>query len=213
MAKPKNAPKDTPELRIADLEREVKLRDKRIAELKADLDEQRALTHAMEEHITESAEELERFMDTFGLVRNENGKWSNGEFIEKHNALIDRLNDLRDRYNKLVRRFNAHIATVNPVGRPIAASDAQQEQIIRHHKVGKSSRWIAEEMTLSRRTVTTIIGKLDGTDRTTNAHRLRLGLEPKCKDGRPVAMARFPRQATKHLEKGRELLKEAKGLK
>ena len=34
------------------------------------------------------------------------------------------------------------------------------------NKAGKSARWIAEEMTLSRRTVTTVISKLDGTDRT-----------------------------------------------
>ena len=41
-------------------------------------------------------------------------------------------------------------------------------------------------MTLSRRTVTTVIDKLDGTDRTTARHRQRLGLEPKRKDWRPA---------------------------
>jgi hypothetical protein len=102
---------------------------------------------------------------------------------------------------------------VNPIGRPIAASEAQKAEIVKHHKRGRSSRWIAEEMSLSRRTVTTIIGKLDGSDRTTNLHRKRLGLEPKIKDWRPAAMGRLPKQATKHLEKGRDLIKEAKGLK
>jgi hypothetical protein len=102
---------------------------------------------------------------------------------------------------------------VNPVGRPIGASPAQQEEIVKHHKRGRSSRWIAEELSLSRRTVTTVTGKLDGTDRTTNGHRRKLGLEPKRKDWRPAAMARLPKQMTKHFEKGRELLKEAKGLK
>jgi hypothetical protein len=34
-------------------------------------------------------------------------------------------------------------------------------------------------------TATTIIGKLDGSDRTSNLHRRRLGLEPKRKDWRP----------------------------
>ena len=70
---------------------------------------------------------------------------------------------------------------------------------------GKSRRWIAEEMTLSRRTVITVLGKLDGSDRTTNRHRRRLGLEPKRKDWRPAAMARLPKQAAKLLEKGRDL--------
>jgi hypothetical protein len=52
--------------------------------------------------------------------------------------------------------------------------------------------------------VTTIIGKLDGSDRTSNLHRRRLGLEPKRKDWRPDAMARLPKQVEKHLEKGRD---------
>ena len=50
----------------------------------------------------------------------------------------------------------------------------------------------------------------DQPTRTTN--RL-VGLEPKRKDWRPAAMARLPKQAAKLLEKGRELVKEAKGLK
>jgi DNA-binding NarL/FixJ family response regulator len=59
-----------------------------------------------------------------------------------------------------------------PAGGGFAASEAQQAQIVKHHnKAGKSARWIAEEMTLSRRTVTTVIEKLDGTDRTTAKHR------------------------------------------
>src|SRR5205809_7439017 len=33
---------------------------------------------------------------------------------------------------------------VNPIGRPIAASEVQQEQIAKHHKRGKSPRWIAK---------------------------------------------------------------------
>jgi hypothetical protein len=41
----------------------------------------------------------------------------------------------------------------------------------------------------------------------------RLGLEPKRKYWRSAAIARLPKHATKHFEKGRGLLKEAKGLK
>lgn len=79
------------------------------------------------------------------------------------------------------------------------------------HKAGRSTRWIAEEMTLSRRTVTTIIDKRNGSDPTTTKHREQLGLEPKRKDWRRAAMLRLPKQATAHFEKGRELMKEAKG--
>jgi transposase len=86
-------------------------------------------------------------------------------------------------------------------------------QIIKHHEAGKSARWIAEDLTLGRRTVTTIISKLDGTDRTSNRHRQRLGLEPKRKNWRLSVMDRLPKRATAHFEQGRKLVKEAKGLK
>jgi hypothetical protein len=45
-----------------------------------------------------------------------------------------------------------------------------------YHKEGKSKRWIAESMTLSRRTVDTIINKADGTDRSTVKRRVKLGV-------------------------------------
>jgi hypothetical protein len=65
-------------------------------------------------------------------------------------------------------------------------------------------------MTLSRRTVTTIIGKVDGADRTMAKHRQRLDLEPRIKDWRPATMGRLPKRATEHFKKGRDLLKQAK---
>jgi hypothetical protein len=84
---------------------------------------------------------------------------------------------------------------------------------MKHHKVGKSSRWIAEELNLSRRTVTTVIGRAEGRDRTTVHRRQRLGLERPVKDWRIAARERLPNAATKHLDKGRKLRQEAKGLR
>jgi hypothetical protein len=204
---------DADKQRIADLERELKFRDGRINELKTELDEQRELVRAMEEHIKQADEELESFCDTFGLVLDEDGKWTNSEAVKEEQRRADAHHDLVVRYNKLVRRFNANIARVNPIGRPLATSEGQQAQILKHHKAGRSSRWIAEEMTLSRRAVTTVIGKSGGTDRTTVAQRLRLGLEPKKKDRRAGARERLPKRINAHLEKGRKLIKEAKGLR
>ena len=147
------------------------------------------------------------------MTLKDDGQWSNGEYVKTTLGIMDDHSDLVRRYNKLVRDFNQYAVPPKPVGRPLAASEAQQAQVIKHHKAGKSARWIAEEMTLSRRTVTTIIGKLDGSDRNTQKRRRQLGLEPKRKDWRRAAMARLPKRATAHFEKGHELLKEAKGLK
>jgi hypothetical protein len=215
MPAPRKTPKtpDTLKQHIADLERELQLKDERISELKDEIDESRELVRKMEEHAQEHNEYLETFITAFGLTLNDDDKWENGEFITGYRALVDQYENLRGRYNKLVGDFNRYAVPPRPVGRPIAASEAQQAQIIKHHKAGRSPRWIAEEMTLSRRTVTTVIDKHHGTDRTTTKRRQRLGLEPKRKDWRPASMDRLPKRATEHFEKGRELVKEAKGLK
>jgi hypothetical protein len=203
---------DKRQQRIADLARELRLKDERIAELKREIDEGRELVGRMEEHVQERDEYLESFIATFGMEQGDDGCWRWEAFVTGYNANVGKFNALRDRYNKLVRAFRRFAVPPQPVGRPVAASEAQQAQIVKHHKAGKSARWLAEEMTLSRRTVTTIIGKLDGTDRTTAKHRQRLDLEPKVKDWRPATMTRLPKRATEHFEKGRALLKEAKGL-
>ena len=95
-------------------------------------------------------------------------------------------------------------------GRPIAASEAQQDRVLKLHKAGRSSRWIAEETGLSRRTVTTVIEKSDGTGRTTSKRRVRLGLEPKRNDWRQAAITNLPRRATGLRKEAKKLLKEAR---
>jgi hypothetical protein len=200
--------------RITDLEREGKLKDERIAELKDEVDVMREQLRAMEEHIQERDEYLEHFIETFGLVLNEDGKWTNSEALRQEREVAERNIELIRDYNKLVRSYNRHTADMRPVGRPLAASEDQQAQILRHHKAGRSSRWIAEEMSLSRRTVTTVINKADGTDRGTQARRVKLGLLPKPKkDWRMRSREGLGKRATEHLEKGRKLRQQAKGLR
>jgi hypothetical protein len=199
-------------VRIADLEIELSHKDERIADLKAELDEKRSLCERLEQYTKEDEEFLEQFCHTYGLVRDEDGKWTNGEFLEEVRQLADVQIDLITRHNKLVGLYNRHCVAIPPPGRPIAASEAQQAAILKHHKAGKSSRWIAAELSLSRRTVTTVTTKAGGTDRTTARHRQRLGLEPKRKDWRIAARQRLPKAAIEHFRKGKELLKEAKGL-
>jgi hypothetical protein len=203
----------TAALRIADLERELRFRDERIRELRNEVDEARDLVRRMEEQAQEHDEYLESFVTTFGMELDAEGCWRWGALVTDYNDNVDKFNALRDRYNKLVANFNRYALPPRSAGRPIAASTAQQEQVLRHHKAGRSPRWIAEEMTLSRRTVTTIIGKHSGTDRTSNKYRQRFGLEPKVKDWRPAARKSLPKRVAVHFEKGVELRKEAKGLK
>jgi hypothetical protein len=201
------------EQRIADLEHELKIKDKRIAELKNELDNANDLVRRFEELARDRDAYLENFITTFGLELNDSGEWENGECIRDQKRTVGAYRDLVIRYNKLVSIWNRSTASSRPVGRPLAASDAQQAQIIKHRKDGKSERWIAEEMTLSRRTVTTVINRHSTKDRTTAQHRRKLAIEPSVKDWRVAARDRLPKEATKLFRKSGELLKEAKGLK
>src|SRR6267143_2194893 len=196
--------------KIADLERELQFRDRRINDLKNEIDGLRQAVREMEDWVTERDAYLEQFITTFGLELDNDGHYRNGNFIRNHQQLFNEHNDLISRYNKLVRRFNANIASVQPVGRPIAASEAQQDRVLKLHKAGRSSRWIAEETGLSRRTVTTVIEKSDGTGRTTSKRRVRLGLEPKRNDWRQAAITNLPRRATGLRKEAKKLLKEAR---
>ena len=126
MPAPRKTPK-TPEQRIADLERELRLRDERIGELKDEIDESRELVREMEEHAQEHDEYLEMFITTFGLTLNDEGKWGNGEFITGYNALVAQYEDLRGRYNKLVRDFNQYAVPPKPVRRQRGAAGASHQ--------------------------------------------------------------------------------------
>jgi lambda repressor-like predicted transcriptional regulator len=201
---------DEHDQKIADIERELEFRGRRIDELKVEVDDLRTTLRQMEEWVQERTTFMEDFITTFGLELDDDNKYRNGEFIQSVQRLANGYDDLVGRYNKLVHRFNRNIASVQPVGRPLGATEAQRAQILKLHKAGKSSRWIAEELGLSRRAVTTVVDKNAGTDRTTTQRRLRLGLEPKRKDWRDVAIANLPRRATALRKASQKLLREAK---
>ena len=199
---------------------EIKRRDERIAELRDEIDENRDLIRRQREHIEEDTNYLETFITTFGLRMNEDGEWTNGDFIKLHNQMIDDevkqiadYNKLVDRFNDLLHRYQDVRGNKRPVGRLVAASATQQTQALAYHKDGKSIRWIAESMTLSRRTVSTIIDKADDVDRTTTKRRVKLGLEPKPRPKRRKwSINHLPKQATALAEQARELDTEARGL-
>jgi transposase len=102
----------------------------------------------------------------------------------------------------------------NPVGRPLAASEAQCDQVRKLHKGGKSLRWITEETGLGLGTVRTIVDKAEGTDRTANKHRGRINIAPRLREHkiRQRAGNRLPQRAQAVAQEGRRLIKEAKGL-
>jgi hypothetical protein len=110
---------------------------------------------------------------TFDMVQTESGGWTWGPFWDEHWKTIDD-------YNALVRDWNKYLPVINgrtqPVGRPLAASEAQVAQVRKLRKAGRSLRRIAEEMSLGLNTVRTIVGKANGSDRTSRREQERIDL-------------------------------------
>jgi uncharacterized coiled-coil protein SlyX len=192
-----------PTQRIDELEDEIKHRDRRIEELRREIDELRDLVRRMEEQVDDADNVIERWKETFDMVQTKDGHWSWAPFWDERNATIDRLNDLVRRWNKAVPIINGR---AQPVGRPLAASEAQVAQVRKLRKAGKSLRWIAEETSLTLSTVRTIVGKTDGSDRTTRKHRDRI--EPDRQQAARRKRQRrdgdaLPRRAQRVVEEGR----------
>ena len=197
---------------LDELQDELKRRDERIEELRQEIDEQRDLIQRMEESVADAENVIERWKEAFGMTQAESGGWTWEPFWNEYNALIDKFNDLVRQWNKYLPVINAR---TQPVGRPLAASEAQQATVCKLHKAGKSLRWIADETSLGFNTVRTIVGKAEGTDRTTRKHLARIDPDRqqavRWKRQKRTGDA-LPRQAQRVVEAGRALLKEAKGL-
>ena len=201
-------------LSVGELEDELKVKERRIEELRQEIDEQRELIDRLRENSEEADGVFEAWIETFEMERTDSGGLTWKPFWQEHNQLIDD-------YNDLVRRWNKYLPVINReprnVGRPLAASEAQVVQVQKLRKAGRSLRGIAEDTSLSVDTVRTIVGKMNGNDRTTTKHRQRLERIDerqrlvKWKRQRRTGDA-LPRRVQRVVEGGRALVKEAKGL-
>ena len=95
-----------------------------------------------------------------------------GTVIDQHNDLADEYEKLRRRYNRLVRDWNRAFIPTAP-GRPVEASDEQQESVRRLRKKGRSLRGIASDTGLSFKTVRTIVGRMSGASDKAKRDRLK----------------------------------------
>ncbi len=84
-----------------------------------------------------------------------------GTVIDDHNALVEKYEKLRRKYNHLVQEWNRAF-TPTAQGRPIDASNEQQDSVRRLRKKGRSLRGIASDTGLSFKTVRSIVGHMSG---------------------------------------------------
>lgn len=190
----------------------LRQRDREIAELRQERDEQDDLIRRFSEYEDDYRATLERWQQAFGMELTDDGKWTWQPFWEEYAKLTETYYDLVKRWNKAVPILNAGL---QEVGRPLAASAAQEAVVRKLHRQGKSLRWIAEETSLGLRTVRTITGRAHGTDRTSKARRDRIEIG-KFERAHWKAQKRtggaLPQAVAAVIETGAALVTEAKGL-
>jgi DNA-binding CsgD family transcriptional regulator/uncharacterized coiled-coil protein SlyX len=201
------------ETRIADLENEIKHRDRRILELKRDLDEAQMLIAEMREQVQDCNDMIDRWVEAFEMTLSDNGTYSPAPWIAKMESYLDKYNALAAQWNKFIPKYNAAVAP-RGIGRPLAASEAQQRQVLVMRKEGKSLRTIAAKTSLSRRTVRTIVGKAEGTDRTTKRTNELRKLELNRANmaayrARKRTRDALPKQITELVNRGRDIVKRS----
>jgi hypothetical protein len=182
--------------------------------LRREIDEQRDLIHEMQERVEGSNRIIESWIEAFEMEPGGNGVWEwkrsfveGAEWAEKYSDLVREWNRFVGEYNSVIRPRN--------VGRPLAASEAQVEQVRRLHKRGMSLRAIVDETSLSLRTVRTIVEQAEGCDRTTLRHLKRIDPDRRrltAWRARKRTRDALPRRINETLAEGRELVKRAKGL-
>jgi len=205
---------------IRQLKVRLEVQQMRVENAHKDRDEAFRLVDQMREHVEDAQHLIERWQEAFEMVQDADGTWQFDPTITgmmaRHDETREKYIELLARWNKLVPRYNAKIAP-QPIGRPMKASTAQVEDVKRRHKAGESLRKIATATGLSFRTVRTIVGKADGTDRTSRRHeklrrlefdRLRAAEYRRRKKMRDA----LPKQIGELQERGAALVKAAKGL-
>lgn len=199
--------------RIAELEDELKQRDRRIEDLRREVDEQAKLISEQNEGIEDFRELWENVVEAFDMAELDNGNWTwRDPLMIEHNKLVEQYEDLRLRHNKMVPGYNAKVVgALQPVGRPLAASPAQEDDVRKRRKAGQPLRDIAEDTGLSVRTVRSIVNPSERKVRATS-ERIKRQAKDKWRDVQQRRRARLPKRIGVALKDCDKLRKGAKGI-
>jgi Helix-turn-helix domain of resolvase len=205
-----------PQDRIAELEDALKENERRLQELKADLDKANDLIERQREHVQDCRDVIEAWKEAFDMRPSDSGGWTWAPWVADGERWRDDYGALVRKWNRHVEDFNAMYRRRKNVGRPLLASDAQRATVLKLRNAGMSLRAIAEETSLGLNTVRTIVDQRDGVDRTTRKYvaRIRRNMgEERTWQSRKRIRDSLPRRIATLQKQSAELQKEAKGLK
>ena len=199
--------------RINDLEDELKQRDRRISDLNAEITRLEDLVTRQAEAVEDYTNIIQSWIEGFGMVQNDRGEWTFASWLEDREKEYAEYRELKRTWNAAVSYFNAAIPKQRNVGRPLAASEAQVEQVRKLHKQGMSLRGISDETSLGLRTVRSIVDQPERKDRTSRKYleRIRLDNQNAWK-ARKRTRDSIPKRLNAVLKTAHELKNEASGL-
>ena len=79
---------------VGELEDELKARDRRIEELRTEIDELRDLVTRLREQDEDADNLIESWIEAFNMVLNEDGKYSYAPFVDDYEKTVDEYADL-----------------------------------------------------------------------------------------------------------------------
>jgi DNA-binding CsgD family transcriptional regulator len=206
--------------RLAELEATLQQREEKIKELTAECDEAQELVDRLRDEAEANMEMIEQWAEVFEMQQDDRGVWifdpTQSKLWEDHLALLGEHQKLIRQWNKFVGEYNRQVAP-RERGRPLAASAAQQADVLKRRKAGASLRAIAKAMSLSLQSVRTIVDKTQIKDRTAKRANVvrRMQFDRLRAAGfraRKAARDRLPEAIDERLKTDAALVKAAKGL-
>jgi hypothetical protein len=201
--------------RLYQLEDDLKAAEKRIAEMKVERDEALGLVERQREHVEDVHAMIDRWIEAFAMTLGEDGSWHwKDGAMEWYDEMAEKYHALAKRWNKLIPKYNAIVAS-REIGRPLLASEAQCTAVLKLRKAGSSLQDIVDDTSLSLRTVRTIIGRADRTDRTSLKRLQKVDPDRATlisSRARKRTRDALPKQIDHLLAQGASLIQEAKGL-
>src|SRR5260370_16729024 len=110
----------TPEDRIAELEDALKEKERRLQELKADLDKANNLVERMREHVLDSSDLIDSWIEAFGMELDESGTWTYANWVSVGEMWHDEYVAVVQKWNRFVPEYNPTVLRPN-VRRPLPA--------------------------------------------------------------------------------------------
>jgi hypothetical protein len=148
----------------------LKQRDRRIAELKRDLDKANALVEEMREQVQDGFDLIASWIEAFGMKLADDGKWYYDDWVESCIKFPRQIHSPPQGLEQVRSRLQRHRGPAPRNDLPALRNCNTVWRCASLAASGRPTLRIAEKTSLGLNTISTFIDKDAGTDRTTRRH-------------------------------------------